>query len=115
MTKLATDQTILRELGERLAQARLERNLTQARLAEEAGLGKRTVERMESGSVATQLSGFIRVCRVLGIIDRFDLFLPERTPGPITQLRLHGRRRRRASAKNTGRTAASKWEWRDER
>ena len=37
------DGMILRELGERLAHARLESNLTQAALAEQAGVAKRTL------------------------------------------------------------------------
>jgi hypothetical protein len=41
-----TDGAILGELGERLAQARLMRNLTQEDFAMANGLSKRTVERM---------------------------------------------------------------------
>ena len=48
-----SDQAILQELGARIANTRLERNLTQADLAKEAGVSKRTVERLESGEVAT--------------------------------------------------------------
>jgi len=104
-----TDQAILQELGERLAGARLERNLTQAALAEHAGVSKRTIERLESGEVATQLSGFLRVCRVLGLLERFDALLPEAAPGPMEQLRLQGRKRRRAAG---GRAAKpGNWTW----
>ena len=55
-----TDEAILEALGGRLASARLARNLTQAALAEQAGVAKRTVERLEAGQSATQLSGFLR-------------------------------------------------------
>ena len=89
------DEALLRELGRRLTGARIARNLTQAALALEAGVSKRTVERVESGEVATQLSSFIRVCRVLGLIDGFELLVPEATPGPIAQLKLATRARRR--------------------
>ena len=98
ITKQATDEAILSELGGRLAQVRLERNLTQAQLAGQAGVSKRTVERLESGAVATQLSGFIRVCRVLNLVERFDLLVPEPVPSPVAQLKLQGRKRQRASA-----------------
>jgi uncharacterized protein YyaL (SSP411 family) len=49
-----SDDLILREVGERLARTRLERNLTQAQLAERAGISKRTLERYgtEIGRVA---------------------------------------------------------------
>ena len=72
ITKQATDAVILGELGSRLAKIRLDHNLTQAQLATQAGVSKRTVERLETGAVATQLSGFIRVCRVLDLIERFE-------------------------------------------
>src|SRR2546427_692365 len=63
LSKQVTDEAILRELGGRLAAARLARNLTQATLAEEAGGSKRTGERLESGEGAARLSGRGRVCR----------------------------------------------------
>lgn len=110
----ATDDAVLRELGGRLARLRLDRNLTQAQLAERAGVSKRTVERLESGSVATQLSGFIRVCRVLGLVERFDLLVPEPAPSPIEQLKLRGRRRQRASTQKRARAVSGKWQWGDE-
>ena len=113
IAKQATDEAVLSELGNRLAQVRLERNLTQAQLAEQAGVSKRTVERLESGSVATQLSGFIRLCRVLDLAERFDMLVPEPVPSPVEQLKLRGRKRRRASAKGT-KAAPKKWQWGDE-
>ena len=114
ITKQATDAVVLGELGTRLAQVRLGRNLTQAQLAEQAGISKRTVERLESGSVATQLSGFIRVCRVLDLINRFDLLVPEPIPSPVEQLKLQGRRRQRASAKRRSKAPSKKWQWGNE-
>ena len=105
-----TDQTILKELGERLAAVRIERNLTQAALAEQAGVAKRTVERLEWGQVAIQLSGFLRVCRALGLLDRLDTLLPEQTPGPMAQLKQQGRKRRRAAGNKTV-EPPTPWTW----
>ena len=112
--KQATDQAVLSELGGRLAKARLERNLTQSQLAAQAGVSKNTVQRLESGSVATQLSGFIRVCRVLDLAERFDLLVPEPVPSPVELLKLHGRKRQRASAKRKTNASTKKWRWGDE-
>ncbi len=103
ITAQLTDEAILHELGARLAAERLNLNLTQAVLAEQAGVSKRTVERLERGEVATQLSGFLRVCRVLGLLDRIEALIPPPTPSPIAQLKLQGRRRQRA----TGRRGAA--------
>src|SRR3989304_2190643 len=57
LSKQLTDEAILREVGSRLAGARLARNLTQAALAEEAGVSKRTVERLAAGGGAGGASG----------------------------------------------------------
>jgi len=105
-----TDQVILKTIGERLAAARIERNLTQAALAEQAGVAKRTVERLESGAVATQLSGFLRVCRALGILERLDDFLPEPTVSPMALLKRQGQKRLRASTKKAA-AKPKKWTW----
>jgi transcriptional regulator with XRE-family HTH domain len=107
-----TDDAILRELGSRITAARLASNLTQAALAQEAGVSKRTVERLESGEVATQLSGFVRVCRALGLVDRFETLLAEPRPSPIAQLKLQGRQRHRASGKKVSpNETREKWTW----
>ena len=85
-----TDEAVLKELGGRLAGARIGQNLTQAALAEQAGVSKRTVERLESGAVATQLSSFLRVCRVLGLMERFESLVPEAAASPMAQLKRQG-------------------------
>jgi transcriptional regulator with XRE-family HTH domain len=106
-----SDEAILSELGLRIANARLERNFTQATLAAEAGVSKRTLERLEAGQVATQLSGFVRVCRVLGLVDRLDALVPEPVASPVAQLKLQGRTRKRASRVTTTTKAAKTWTW----
>ena len=111
ITSQLTDDAVLRELGGRLARVRLERNLTQAALAEQAGVAKRTVERLESGEVATQLSGFFRVCRVLGLLERFEALIPEAAPSPMEQLRLKRGKRQRASGRRSAPETPKKWTW----
>ncbi len=114
ITAQLTDDAVLKELGARVARLRLDRNLTQADLAYMAGVGKRTIERLEAGQVAAQLSGFVRVCRALGILDRFEAFLPEPAPSPMALLRLQGHSRRRATGRRApepGTLAEKKWTW----
>jgi len=106
-----TEATLLKLIGERLAQLRLSKNMTQEQLAEQAGLGLRTVQRLELGQAATQLSGFVRVCRALGLADRFDLLLPEQPASPIAQLKLQRRQRKRATGRKTAADATKKWAW----
>ncbi|WP_295449350.1 helix-turn-helix domain-containing protein [uncultured Thiodictyon sp.] len=111
ITAQLTDDAILRELGARLTATRLAQNLTQAAVAEQAGVSKRTVERLESGEVATQLSGFLRVCRALGLAERLELLVPAPTPSPMAQLKLQGRRRQRASGKPAAVPQTGTWTW----
>jgi len=108
-----SDAAVLEEVGTRLEAIRLSRNQTQAQLAEQAGVSKRTIERLESGAVAVQLSGFVRVCRALELLDRFDAFLPEPPISPIALLKLRGRQRRRASGKPAPALAPKAWTWGD--
>jgi len=114
ITKQATDAVVLAEVGQRLARWRLDKNLTQVQLAEQAGVSKSTVQRLESGDVSPQLSGFIRVCRVLDLIERFDLLVPEPVPSPVEQLKLGGKRRKRASKPKALKPSLKKWQWGDE-
>ena len=114
IAKQATDEAIVREIGGRFARARLDRNWTQAQLAESAGISKRTVERLEAGSVATHMSGLIRVCRALEMMDRLDLLVPEPVSSPIEQLKLQGRTRRRAGPKKKAKAPSKNWRWGDE-
>lgn len=105
-----TDDGALTVIGERLAAARLSRNRTQADLAREAGVSKRTLERMEAGESA-QLTSFLRVLRALGLLDGLDALLPPARPGPIALLERSGRAPKRASPRADERTAGGSWRW----
>lgn len=110
-TSNLTDKALLNLIGERLARLRLTKNLTQEQLAEQAGLGLRTLQRLELGAAATQLSGFVRVCRVLGLIENFDTLLPEPAESPMAQLKSQGRKRKRASGGKVAPGKGKKWTW----
>ena len=116
ITNQLSDDAILKELGNRFAQARLERNLTQAGLAGQAGVSKRTVERLESGEVAVQLSGLLRISRVLGLVERLEVFLPKAVASPMEQLKRQGRKRHRARPKKSTAVeeAPAPWAWGEE-
>ena len=114
IAKQATDAAVLTEIGRRLARVRLGKNLTQIQLAEQAGVSKSTVQRLESGDVSPHLSGFIRVCRVLDLIERLDLLVPEPVPSPVEQLKLEGKRRQRASKARVPKASVKNWQWGNE-
>lgn len=109
---LLTDDAILAELGGRLAQRRLELQFTQEMLAEQAGVSKRTVERIEAGATA-QMSTVIRILRVLDLLDRLETLVPEAGPRPMDLVRLKGKTRKRASGKRKSMDNVP-WRWGDE-
>jgi hypothetical protein len=84
--------------------------------------------KIEAGESVTLVS-FVRVLRALGLLDALDRLVPEPTPSPIELLKLHGRRRQRASGTrgksapaqrdaaagaSTRHDAAARWRWGDE-
>ena len=107
-----TDGAILAELGERLSRRRLGRGLTQARLADEAGISKRTVERIEAGA-STQLSSYIRLLRTLDLIDGIDALVSEAGPSPMELLKLRGKQRERAASEKSVDRPGEEWRWGD--
>ena len=108
--RLMTDEALLQELGRRIAQQRLDRNLSQAQLAEQAGISKRTLERLEAGASATQLSLFLRVLRQLDLLERLDLLIPEPQPSPLALLELQKAGRQRASRRRIAKPTST-WTW----
>jgi transcriptional regulator with XRE-family HTH domain len=94
---MLTDAAVLEELGRRLRQTRLRRNLTQLRLGEEAGVSLATIRNLEDGK-PSQLLTLIRVLRVLDLLGGLERAIPEPPPSPVEQLRLRGRERQRASS-----------------
>jgi len=111
---LMTDKAILAEIGRRLGRRRVELELTQADLAKEAGISKRTVERVEAGE-STQTATLIRILRVMGLLEALDAAIPEIGPSPMNLLKLRGKERQRASSKKRKtRRAEEEWSWGDE-
>jgi len=107
-----SEDSVLTELGRRLARRRLDKGLTQAALAAEAGISKSTVERIESGA-STQLAKLIRLLRPLDLLDNVDILVPEQTASPIDLLKLHGKQRQRASSRQHDKAAEEPWTWGD--
>lgn len=97
-----TDEAVLAELGLRLERRRIDAALTQAALAREAGIAKRTLERIESGS-GCELATLVRVLRVLQLVDELDALVPEPVASPVALLEMQGRQRRRVRSAPGGR------------
>jgi transcriptional regulator with XRE-family HTH domain len=95
-----TDDTVLHELGRRLERLRLDRNESQAALAERAGVSRATVVRAEQGAGVT-MKAMLRLLRALDLFDGLDALIPEPSVSPIEQLDRERGRRRRASGSRT--------------
>lgn len=70
-----SNESVLIELGNRLASERLRQGSTQAALAHRSGVSKRTIERIESGHSA-QFGSVISLLRALSLLDRLEQLTP---------------------------------------
>lgn len=107
---MTTSRQIEREIGQRFARLRLARNITQTALAAKAGIGVRTLRRLEAGEPST-LDTFLRVATVLDLEDAILSALPEGEIRPIERVSKKGSERRRASPKSKNTPKTTKWTW----
>ena len=113
ISKHMTDDAILAEIGNRIARYRIDQQVTQADLAEQAGVSKRTVERVEAGA-SVQFSTIIRILRVLDLLQGLDRMIYEPPPRPLDLLKNKGKVRQRASSRQRSDKTPAKWSWGDE-
>lgn len=89
-----SNTAIAAELGNRLEQLRLERNLTQQMLADEIGITAKSYRQLVAGG--GKLENMIAALRALNALEQLDNFLPAAPPSPLEQLKLRGKQRQRA-------------------
>jgi transcriptional regulator with XRE-family HTH domain len=118
ITEQLTDAAVLHEFGERLERRRIDADLTQAQLAEEAGISKRSVERIEAGD-STDFVMLLRVLRQLKLLEALDQLVPDLPQSPLVLLKGRGRARKRVGrprGKLDDRAQpkpAPPWKWRE--
>ncbi len=83
------------QLGERLKQARLNKNITQDEIAQRIGVSRRTVINAEKGQVT--LENLVAILQVLGLAEQLNNFLPTQPLSPVQLMKLQGSKRQRAS------------------
>jgi transcriptional regulator with XRE-family HTH domain len=108
-----SDEAVLKEIGNRIAQYRLNQDKTQAALAQEAGVSSRTMTRVERGH-SVQSSSLIRILRALKLVENLDRLIPEPLVSPVQQLIMQGKQRKRASSKPGKPPKKGTWSWGDE-
>ena len=94
-----TTSAVLTEIGRRVKQTRLELDMTQKQVWEEAGCSRRAVQTLEMGKGGS-VEHFVQILRVLGKLENLDSMLPEPALSPIQLLSLKGKQRQRASKKS---------------
>ena len=113
LTNDNSDSAVLKEIGNRIAQYRLNQDKTQAALAQEAGVSNRTMTRVENGN-SIQASSLIRILRALKLIENLDGLIPEPVASPVQQLKMQGKQRKRASSKLEKPSREGTWSWGDD-
>ena len=82
----ATITDIQADLGRRVRQLRLSRNIDQRTAAEKAGISLRALSKLENGHGST-LETFLRTLRALDYVKAIELLAPEPTISPLALLR----------------------------
>ena len=92
-TRLQIPEQIQADLGQRLQALRLGREMSQAELADSAGISLRTVSALENGEGSTLLT-LIRVLKALDALSSLDALAPRPTVRPMAMLNTDGARQR---------------------
>lgn len=108
---VATSTQIEAALCRRLESIRLSRNITQAQLAEEAGVSLRTVGRLEKGK-GVSMDTFIRTLIALRIQQSLESLLPDPAVRPMERVGIGAAERKRARPVQPGEKLPA-WSWAD--
>ena len=96
------DDVVVARLGKEIRRMRLERDLSQAEVANRAGLDRTTVVKLEAGRAATLLT-VVQVLRAMDKLEVLDAFHEEPQPTPYqlveAQAKYLKKQRKRASRK----------------
>ena len=74
------------ELGRRLRQLRLHRNIDQRTLAEKAGIGLTALQKLEAGH-GSSVRTLVRTLKALDYLEGIEMLAPEPTVNPLALLR----------------------------
>lgn len=103
---------ILKEIGNRIKEIRISKSMTQKDLASNAGVAHSTIVRIENGEGAN-LENLIKIIRILGFAQNFDLLIPEQEMTP-EDIFMRKEKRKRVT-KNNSKYTENEWIWGDEK
>jgi putative transcriptional regulator len=115
--RITSDMTVdaqLVELGERLKALRISARITQARLAQTAGMARATLQRLEGGQ-GGDLRNFLAVLAALGKSEALEVLLPEVPLSPVELLKRAGSLPKRVGSPRKAKARAKRpFKWGDE-
>jgi len=112
ITYYSSSDEIQKELGNRAKATRIDMELSQAELANQAGVSPKTVSNLETGKDVS-FRTVIEIMRALGCLQNMDSLLPEQIIRP-SQLAEMGKKRERAPRQKKEKDHAD-WTWGDEK
>ncbi len=86
MQHALTSKAVIQEVGQRVKNYRVSRNLTQKELADRSGVSLRSISRFEQGE-DFQLSSFVKILRAMDLLDNLNLLIPDTSKSPSYYLK----------------------------
>lgn len=93
-----SDTAILKLFGTRMKAYRISQGIKQQELATESGVGVSTIAKIENGQSVT-FSLLVSVMRTLGLLENFEVLVPEQKTSPMELLRMQGKQVKRVRTK----------------
>ena len=113
LTACSSNEEVLRELGKRIREVRIDMDMTQNEAAKKAGVTAKTVSRIENGEDLA-VSTMLNVLRALGLAQNMDALVPELTARP-SRLMANEKERLRVRKKASQNDSSRQWKWGDEK
>jgi putative transcriptional regulator len=97
MLALKTHEDLLSSLGQKIKRMRLDCNWSRKEFGNRSGIAYSTLRRLESTGEAS-MSDYLKALRAMGALDELADLVKPPPVSPYELIRLHGKKRERASA-----------------
>jgi DNA-binding XRE family transcriptional regulator len=110
-TYALTNDAIMRQIGLKLKELRIEKNMKQKDLSETSGVSLFTISAVENGKTTSMLT-IIQLLRALEHLDYLDRFFQEQAISPIAYSKLLQNNKKRERVKTSAKeTTNNESEW----
>ncbi|TYL47000.1 helix-turn-helix domain-containing protein [Marinomonas sp. IMCC 4694] len=106
-----SNAALLKMIGERFLQARLNEGLEQQELADKAGVNVSTVQSLEGGKRSVGMLKVLAVMRALGKLHEIENFMPEPPVKSAALLTARNEKRKRVSKSKSKKEPSTGFEW----